>query len=121
MSPFRFRKVNWNLVPPPTVTTEITVDVLRHTLTLISSSLALVAGLAWNNVIQLLAEELIAKQLGVGGAIVAHLLYAVVITVIVVIMTRLLFRAMTLAPGEKKDVDGTVSGVRGEESSPPAA
>ena len=56
------------------------------TLKLMTTALTLVAGLAWNEVIKKFSEVYIAKWFSGAGEIVGLLIYAVVLTVIVVLV-----------------------------------
>lgn len=55
-------------------------------LTLITTAFAFVAGLAWNETIQKLIEEFYTA----GGAVIGLLIYAVIVTIVAVVVTVLL-------------------------------
>ena len=57
-------------------------------LTLITAAFAFVAGLAWNEAIQKLIEEFYTA----GGAVTGLLIYAVIVTIVAVVVTVLLAR-----------------------------
>lgn len=57
-------------------------------LTLITTAFAFVAGLAWNEAIQKLIEEFYTA----GGAVTGLLIYAVIVTIVAVVVTVLLTR-----------------------------
>lgn len=57
-------------------------------LTLITIAFAFVAGLAWNEAIQKLIEEFYTA----GGAVTGLLIYAVIVTIVAVVVTVLLAR-----------------------------
>lgn len=61
--------------------------IMETMLTLITTAFAFVAGLAWNETIQKLIEEFYTA----GGA-VTGLLYAVIVTIVAVVVTVLLAR-----------------------------
>lgn len=63
-------------------------EVLKTIITLITTAFALVAGLAWNDAIQ----ALIAKFMDAGSALTGLLAYAVIVTIIAVVVTLLLGR-----------------------------
>ncbi len=63
-------------------------EVLKTIITLITTAFALVAGLAWNDAIQ----ALIAEFMDAGSALTGLLVYAVVVTIIAVVVTLLLGR-----------------------------
>lgn len=58
-------------------------DVLKEILTLSTAAFGLVAALAWNEAIQAIVN----KYLSDNGGIVSKLIYAVVVTVLAVIVT----------------------------------
>ena len=57
-------------------------------LTLITTAFEFVAGLAWNEAIQKLIEEFYTA----GGAVTGLLIYAVIVTIVAVVVTVLLAR-----------------------------
>lgn len=57
-------------------------------LTLITTAFAFVVGLAWNEAIQKLIEEFYTA----GGAVTGLLIYAVIVTIVAVVVTVLLAR-----------------------------
>lgn len=61
-------------------------EVLKTIITLITTAFALVAGLAWNEAIQ----ALINTFLDAGSALTGLMIYAVIVTVIAVVVTILL-------------------------------
>lgn len=63
-------------------------EVVKTIITLITTAFALVAGLAWNSAIQ----ALINTFLDAGSALTGLIIYAVVVTVIAVVVTLLLGR-----------------------------
>ena len=62
--------------------------VIETILGLITTAFAFVAGLAWNNAIQALIEHFI----GAGDALISLFIYAIVVTVIAVVVTVLIAR-----------------------------
>ena len=68
--------------------TEVTKLIMETILGLITTAFAFVAGLAWNDAIQ----KLIAKFIGAGDALPSLFIYAIVVTVIAVIVTVILAR-----------------------------
>lgn len=70
------------------------VEVVRQMLTLATSGFGLVAALAWNSVIQELVNNYIKKFLPFGSGIVSLLVYAIVVTVLAVIITMELSRVV---------------------------
>ena len=67
---------------------EVTKLIMETILGLITTAFAFVAGLAWNDAIQKLIEQFI----GTGDALPSLFIYAVVVTVVAVIVTVLLAR-----------------------------
>lgn len=62
--------------------------IMETMLTLITTAFAFVAGLAWNEAIQKLIEEFYTA----GGAVTGLLIYAVIVTIVAVVVTVLLAR-----------------------------
>ena len=67
---------------------EVTKLIMETILGLITTAFAFVAGLAWNGAIQKLIEQFI----GTGDAIPSLLTYAIIVTIIAVIVTVLIAR-----------------------------
>ena len=67
---------------------EVTKLIMETILGLITTALAFVAGLAWNDAIQKLIESVI----GTGDALPSLFIYAIVVTIVAVIVTVILAR-----------------------------
>ena len=67
---------------------EVTKLIMETILGLITTAFGLVAGLAWNDAIQKLIEQFI----GTGDALPSLFIYAIVVTIVAVIVTVLLAR-----------------------------
>ena len=67
---------------------EVTKLIMETILGLITTAFAFVAGLAWNNAIQKLIEEFV----GTGSALSSLFTYAIIVTVIAVLVTVILAR-----------------------------
>lgn len=67
---------------------EISKMIMENMLTLITTAFAFVAGLAWNEAIQKLIEEFYTA----GGEVTGLLIYAVIVTIVAVVVTVLLAR-----------------------------
>ena len=67
---------------------EVTKLIMETILGLITTAFAFVAGLAWNDAIQ----KLIATFIGTGDALPSLFIYAIIVTVVAVIVTVLLAR-----------------------------
>lgn len=63
------------------------IEVVRQMITLSTSGFGLVAALAWNNVIQEFVNDYVKKWLPQGSGIVSLLFYAIVITLLAVLIT----------------------------------
>lgn len=68
------------------------VAVVTQMLTLATSGFGLVAALAWNSVVQNFVTNYISKWLPNGGSIVSQLIYALIVTILAVIVTLQLSR-----------------------------
>ncbi len=62
--------------------------IMETMLTLITTAFVFVAGLAWNEAIQKFIEEVYTA----GGAVTGLLIYAVIVTIVAVVVTVLLAR-----------------------------
>lgn len=67
---------------------EVSKLIMETILGLITTAFAFVAGLAWNNAIQALIEQFV----GAGSALTSLFTYAIIVTVIAVIVTVILAR-----------------------------
>ena len=67
---------------------EVGQTVIKTIITLVTTAFCLVAGLAWNDAIQKLIESV----MGAGDALTGLFIYAVVVTIIAVVVTILLAR-----------------------------
>ena len=70
----------------------VSKEIISKMSVLATSGFGLVAALAWNNVIQEAVNEYIKPFIGVGSGLVSLLIYAVVITILAVIITLNLSR-----------------------------
>ncbi len=66
---------------------ELPSHIVKQIATLASSGFSLVAALAWNDVIRRFIDEFIKPYVTKGSGIIAQLLYALAITILVVIVT----------------------------------
>jgi hypothetical protein len=67
--------------------TRLDIEIARQMLTLATSGFALVAALAWNSLIQDLVNNYIKKWFPQGGSLLSLFIYAVVVTILAVIIT----------------------------------
>jgi hypothetical protein len=67
---------------------EVGQTVIKTIITLVTTAFGLVAGLAWNDAIQKLIENFI----GTGDALPSLFTYAIIVTIIAVIVTVLIAR-----------------------------
>lgn len=63
------------------------VAVLKQMIALSTSGFGLVAALAWNNVIQEFVNNFLKPYLAVGGGLLSLLIYAILITILAVLVT----------------------------------
>ena len=63
------------------------IAALKQMLTLATSGFGLVAALAWNNAIQEFVSTYIKPHLPAGGGFISLLIYAVLITILAVVVT----------------------------------
>jgi hypothetical protein len=68
------------------------VEVVNQMLTLSTSAFGLVAALAWNSVIQEFVNSYVKKWLPSGSGIISLLIYAVIVTLLAVLVTIQLSR-----------------------------
>lgn len=65
----------------------LALEVITQMLTLATSGFGLVAALAWNSVIQEFVTNYIKKWLPAGSGIISLLIYAIIVTVLAVVVT----------------------------------
>jgi hypothetical protein len=63
------------------------VEIVKQMVTLSTSAFGLVAALAWNSVIQEFVNTYVKKWIPAGGGIISLLIYALIITVLAVLIT----------------------------------
>jgi hypothetical protein len=73
-------------------------EVLTQIAALLTAAFGLVAALAWNGAIQALFKQIF----GTADSLNAQLIYAIVVTIIAVIVTIWIARAVAHAKGEEK-------------------
>jgi hypothetical protein len=73
-------------------------EVLTQIAALLTAAFGLVAALAWNGAIQALFKQVF----GTADSLNAQLIYAIVVTIIAVIVTIWIARAVSHAKGEEK-------------------
>lgn len=76
------------------LTSEIAAEILR----LVTSALGLVAALAWNDAVQAVFKEYFPG----GGGITAKFVYAVLVSVLIILLTFNLTRIAELANGKRR-------------------
>ncbi|KZX12713.1 DUF5654 family protein [Methanobrevibacter curvatus] len=72
------------------MTDSVKVEILKTTATLITTAFALVAGLAWNEAIKAIISTFFKE----GSAIPGYLTYAIIVTVIAVLVAVLFARSL---------------------------
>lgn len=75
-------------------------ELLKQLITLSSAGFGVVAALAWNEAIQSFVDEYITKYASVGSGILSKFIYALVITVIAVLVTYQLTRLVREKDGK---------------------
>lgn len=78
------------------------LEILKQMITLATSGFGLVAALAWNNVIQEFVKVYINRFLPTGSSVVSLLLYAVIVTIIAVLVTYQLTKIAELSERRSK-------------------
>ncbi len=63
------------------------IELMKQMLTLSTAAFGLVAALAWNAFIQELVTTYVKKYLSVGGALLSMGIYAVIVTILAVLVT----------------------------------
>ena len=66
---------------------QLHIELLRQMVTLATSGFGLVAALAWNSLIQTFVTTYVKKWLPQGGDLISLLIYALVVTIIAVVVT----------------------------------
>lgn len=79
-------------------------ELLKQLVVLSTSGFGLVAALAWNEAIQSFVAEYIDKYISVGSGIVSRFIYAILITVVAVLVTYQLTRIV--GEEEEKKTEG---------------
>ena len=72
---------------------DLPLALIKNMVSLATSGFGLVVALAWNEVIQKTVEEYIDPWIGAGGGIISMLIYAVIITLLAVLVTMQLSQA----------------------------
>lgn len=67
--------------------TRFHLEVARQMVALSTAGFGLVAALAWNNLIQFIVNTYIKKWLPAGGQIISMAIYAIIVTILAVIIT----------------------------------
>jgi len=78
------------------------IEVLRQMLTLATSGFGLVAALAWNELVKELVDSYIKKWVRQDSAIISLLIYAVIVTILAVIVTVQLSKLLGKMENPKK-------------------
>lgn len=66
---------------------KVTLEIITQMLALATNGLGLVAALAWNSVIQEAVTVYIKPYIGSGSGLISILIYAVIVTVLAVVIT----------------------------------
>jgi len=79
------------------------VEVIKQMVTLSTSGFGLVAALAWNSLIQEVVNSYVKKWLPGNSGIISLLIYAVIVTVLAVVITMQLSRLAQRLQKESQD------------------
>ncbi len=66
---------------------KLTIEIVKQMLTLATAGFGLVAALAWNSLIQTLVDDYIKIWLPSGGKLTSQIVYALIVTILAVIVT----------------------------------
>lgn len=80
-------------------------ELVKQMITLSSSGFGVVAALAWNDAIQSFVKEYIDKYFSAGSGIMSRFIYAIIITVIAVLVTYELTKMIRKKGDEEKKED----------------
>lgn len=80
----------------------IEIEIVRQMITLSTSGFGVIAALAWNNVIREFVDSYIAVWIPAGGSIVSLLIYALLVTILAVIVTIQLSKILRTLEGNKQ-------------------
>lgn len=83
-------------ITPPTNAKELPQVIVKQMLTLATSGFSLVAALAWNEFIKEAISTYIKPYLPSGSAIISLFLYAVIVTVLAVLVTLQLTKIQSI-------------------------
>lgn len=78
------------------------VEVIKQMVTLSTSGFGLVAALAWNSLIQEVVNTYVKKWLPGNSGIISLLIYAIIVTVLAVVLTMQLSRLASRLEKESK-------------------
>ncbi|MCL5438869.1 MAG: DUF5654 family protein [Patescibacteria group bacterium] len=82
-------------------TKKMHIEIIRQMLTLSTSAFGLVAALAWNSVIQEFVNDYVKKWLPQGSGIFSLLIYAIIVTILAVLVTLQLSRVLQKLESKK--------------------
>ena len=86
---------------------DLPVAIIKNMISLATSGFGLVVALAWNEVIKRTVEEYIDPWLGKSGGIVSMLIYAVIITLLAVVVTMQLSQVQKKFEKLSKKLNGS--------------
>ena len=79
------------------------VEVVKQMVTLSTSGFGLVAALAWNNLIQEFINSYIKRWLPQSGGVISLLIYALIVTILAVVITLQLSRLSQKLQSQSED------------------
>lgn len=78
------------------------IEVVKQMLQLATAGFGLVAALAWNELIKGLIDEYVKTKISVGSGLISLAIYAIIVTVLAVVVTLQLSRLLQKFEAEKK-------------------
>jgi len=87
------------------ISRDLKKELLKQMITLSTAGFGVVAALAWNDAIQSFVREYIDKYFSAGSGILSRFIYAVIITVIAVLVTYELTKMIKEKGDEEKKKD----------------
>lgn len=82
---------------------ELSEQIIRQMLTLATSGFGLVAALAWNNLVQSFVKDYVTKWFTNQSGILSLLIYAVIVTILAVIVTYQLSKILNRLENKKAE------------------
>lgn len=74
-------------IKSPQTIKDLPISIIRNVVVLSTSGFGVVVALAWNELIKKVVEQYVDPFLGKGGGVISLLIYAVVVTILAVVVT----------------------------------